>query len=551
MEKSWQILPAKEKELSRIPVKDSVLRRLFYHRNLKDKSSIKKFLQPSLEDLADPLLHADMEKAVGRIKEAIEKGETIVIYGDYDADGLTGSVILYEALQHLGAKLGEIYIPDRLEEGYGLRSEVIKQIARKGTNLLITVDTGVAAREEIKKANSLGLDVIVTDHHQIGKVLPEALAVVHPHHSEGKHPYRDFSGAGMAWQLARLLAPEKAWGMLDLVALGTVADLVPLTGENRVLVSVGLAALAQTRRVGLQALLEVANLRGQKLDSYHLGYYLGPRLNAAGRVSHPRKALDLLLAEELESGRPLAEELNRLNNERQTSLEETLEKAFEMVGKEPPKIIFLADSSFSIGLAGLIAAKLRDQYFRPAIVVDSSQALCRGSARSVEGVNLVGLLNQCQNWLENFGGHSAAAGLSVHRAKLKGLAEALGKVEEEIDEKLLKPVLLAEAEVKFSELTLELVNLISYFKPFGKGNEEPVFLSRKIHLERVRPVGGNRHLQFTASDGSTVLSGIYFDGDRENFQEGGQYDLVFTVDRSNYPGRTPVEIKLVDFKLAK
>jgi len=550
MEQIWKVLPVDEKKLSKIPVKSPVLQRLFYHRNLRERTSIKKFLSPSLKDLSDPFLHASMRKAVERIQKAVRDRETISIYGDYDADGLTASVILFTALKRLGAQIGEVYIPDRLGEGYGLHAEAIKQMAERGSSLLITVDTGIAAKEEVKQARFLGLDVIVTDHHQIQEEPPPALAVVHPRHPQSKHPYKDFSGAGMAWQLVYALSPERAEEFLDLAALGTVADLVPLTGENRILVKAGLGLLPYTRNPGLQALLEVAGLKGQKVTSRHLGYYLGPRLNAAGRVSSSQKALNLLLAENIESARPLAEELDQLNSRRQDLVGKALEKAFEMVGEQPPEIIFVADPLFSIGIAGLIAGKLKDRYSRPAVVVDSSQELCRGSARSVEGLDITQLLRSQQELLESFGGHAAAAGLSVQKKKLKQLAEALGKEGQKLDQSLLKPVLPIEAEVKFSEMTPDIAAVLEHLQPFGKGNPEPFFLTRDVVLGAVRPVGQNKHLQFEARDASKdLLSGIYFNGKREFFSQGKRGDIVFTIHKTNYPGRTPVEVELIDFKL--
>jgi single-stranded-DNA-specific exonuclease len=545
-------------ELTEVPAGladyDFVTAQLLMQRGITDRPSAEAFLHPELKDLSDPSLMKDLDKAVERIQHAITNKEWIVVYGDYDVDGVTSATVLTSALKSLGAK-ASVYLPERLKEGYGLNSEAVRQIKLDGADLLITVDNGTTSVDDIALANSLGLQVIVIDHHQIPDKLPEALALINPKLSDSEYPFREMAAVGVTYSIVRkLVGDTEAQQYLDLVALGTIADIVPLLSDNRILAVHGLKELNQTKRVGLQALIEVAGLKGQELDVYHVGFQLGPRLNAAGRLDHARLAFDLLNATDREAAAKLARELNDLNVRRQEMTDQMLKAAMEREREFiEQKVIVVGDTNWSIGVAGIVASRLVEQYARPALVFEFQPEVCKGSCRSVDGVHIVELLKKVESTIDHFGGHAKAAGLSVKQEKFKEFKTELEKVAlREISDEELRPMLNVAVWVDMSLATPQLLEIIQRFAPFGFGNSLPIVGVANAKLFAYELFGpSSRHLRLTFMDeAGNQLQVVAWDGWEMTFdiKANNVYDVAFTMGVSTWQGRSFPQNKLAGIK---
>ena len=462
------------------------------NRGMTDAESARSFLNPKLTDLHDPTLLGGVEAAAERIARAVAAGERIVIYGDYDVDGMTGVAILHECLRMLGLAAG-FYVPHRLEEGYGVNAEAVGKIVADGADLIVTVDCGISAAEPLAAATRAGVDVIVTDHHSPPEVLPDAAAIVHPRIPGSAYPNADLSGAGvafkLAWQVARVVCgrdrvdePMRNF-LLDatcLAALGTIADVVPLVGENRSLATYGLRGLPATEHPGLRALLEAAKLTGEKLDAYHVGFLLAPRLNACGRMGHARLAVELLTDAAPERCRSIAEYLNQQNAERQKVERQIAAEAAEMVverGMDDPdrRVIVLASDDWHGGVIGIVASRLVERFARPAILVAFNGDGGQGSGRSVPGFHLRDALAACSEHLVSFGGHAMAAGIRIERGQVEPFAEALDAyARRNLRPEDLTPSLDIDAETTLAALSYPVVSHLSRMGPFGQGNPPPV-----------------------------------------------------------------------------
>jgi len=551
---------------------------LLYHRGLKTQAEVDEFFNPDYEqDLHDPFLMLGMKEAVGRIKEAIKKQEKIAIFGDYDADGVCGSVVLKTVLEELGADLsGGVYIPNRLKEGYGLSEASIKKTASEQVKLIITVDCGISGIEEIKLANDLGIDVLVTDHHQVGKILPPAYAIINPWQKNDQYPFKELAGAGVAFKLVQaLLKKEKkikaGWEkwLLDLVALATVADCMPLLGENRTLVRYGLIVLAQTKRLGLQELMKVTQLNpvfkiekmSTNLDVYSLGFVLAPRLNAAGRIEHADLALDLLLTTDRRQARAMAEKIDNHNRRRQKMTDEIVAEIEakikqEVFDKQRPFVIE-SSKKWSPGIIGLVAGKIADRHCRPAIIFSEANGEnLRGSARSIADFNLVEAIGKCKDLLVQFGGHPGAAGLEIKKENLAVFKERINEIAGvELKNKDLSPVMEIDFELGAAEIDWPLFDELIKFEPFGKGNQAPVFLAKNFSISSLRVVGnGSKHLKMELKNTSLpqkVFKAIGF-GLMKNggagLAVGDKIDLVFEILKDEWRGRRELQLKIIDLK---
>ncbi|HUV72613.1 MAG TPA: single-stranded-DNA-specific exonuclease RecJ, partial [Clostridia bacterium] len=463
--------------------KENVVRAILENRGLKNKKEIEEFLNPiqpnkfSASDLG--IDRKELTKAVKRINRAIEKGESIVVYGDYDADGICATAILWESLYRLSKKVLP-YIPERVSEGYGLNKKSISQLKEKDANLklLITVDHGITAAEKIKYAQGLGIDVIVCDHHQLEEKKPECQAVVHTD---------QVCAAAIAWFLARGIyqSQKKACpNFLDLVAIATIADLEPLLGVNRSLVKYGLQALNKTKRCGLLAIFEEAGIKPGTIDTYEVGFIIGPRLNAAGRMEHALESLRLVCTPKSSQAQALASKLGLTNQERQVLTEETAKHARELLleqiqGEELPKLIFVSHESYQEGVIGLAASKLTEEFYRPSIVISQGEVYSKASARSINGFNIIEAIRTQSNLLVDVGGHPMAAGFTLETARIEELKKGLALVaEEEIDSGLLERSLKIDLELPLSALSLSLWQELANLKPFGLANPQPVFKSQ-------------------------------------------------------------------------
>ena len=482
--KQWKIAhpsPEGRAQLERAGI-PSLLACVLSARGVTEPEQAWKLLTPGEEPLLDPMLLKDMDRAVLRVGRALKTGELMAVYGDYDVDGITSTCLLTDCLTRLGGRVRS-YIPDRLEEGYGLNEEAVLHLAQQGVTLIITVDCGITAAREVEFARELGIDVVITDHHECKQAIPEAAAVVDPHRPDCPYPFKGLAGVGVALKLAMAAAGPDRAGLVfreyaDLAAVGTVADVMPMTGENRTIVQTGLAALAHPRRVGLAQLMEEAGLGDKPVTSVSIGYTLAPRINAAGRMGQADLAAELLLTRDPGRAAALAQELCALNRERQTIECEIFQECVQRLERRPQSgIILLADEHWHQGVVGIVASRLTEKYSCPAFMVCLDQGIGKGSCRSWGGVNLFHLLTQCQDLLEGFGGHAMAAGFTVREENIPALERRLRQLvlEERAGEEL--PSLLEiDAAVLPQELTVEAVEALDALEPCGAGNPRPVLV---------------------------------------------------------------------------
>ena len=467
--------------------------------------------------LSDPFRLKDMDKAVARILRAIDEEEPMVVFGDYDVDGVTATALLYQHLRNMGAKV-RCMLPSREGDGYGLSAAAVEKLAAKGYKLIVTVDNGISAVEEAALAARLGVDLVITDHHLPPETLPQAVAVVDPARPDDDSPYKTLCGAGVAFKLCAALdgcAPEELLDFCgDLAAIGTVADVMPLVGENRTLVQAGLQVLQNPDRPGLMALIESAGLGDKPLTAENISYALAPRINAAGRMGSPARALQLLLCEDWEQAQALAEDLNHCNQERQAAEQKILEEVQARLAADPSllrdPVLLLWGEDYHPGVIGIVASRLVEKYGRPAILVSIQNGEGRGSGRSVAGFNLHAAISACGDLLIRYGGHALAAGLSVEPARLPELRRRLNDWARARCPVPPAPTLALDLAVRLDEITVEDVESLSWLAPCGAGNPAPLFLVRDAQVEAVYPVGDGRHSRLRLRQGTGALYAVYF-----------------------------------------
>jgi len=531
-----------------------------YNRGLTEPGQMRRFLACEWQDI-DPFQIRDMTEAVGRIRRAIRDGELIAIYGDFDADGVTGTALLSECLSALGANVIP-YIPHRVDEGYGLNQGAIQRLARRGVTLLVTVDCGSRALAEIQRARELGTDVIITDHHALPVQLPPAVAVLNTRREDCSYPGKGLAGVGIAFKLAQALMlvgrqlPVRAQGspldgdeLLDLVALGTIADLAPLRNENRYLVKKGLTRLSQAARPGLAALMEQARVRSGDLAASTVAYVLGPRLNAAGRMDHAMLSYHLLLSSSPDQARELATLLEEKNLARREVTRSTLEAALLQVGdQEDHFLLFAEGTDYHEGVLGLAAQRLSEEFYRPAAVARTGDADTVGSARSIDEFDITAALDRCSSLLLRHGGHSRAAGFTVTNENVPRLREALSEIAaEQLAGADLRPTLDIDAEIPLGDLTPEHFHLCRQLEPMGAGNPEPMLLSREVLVRDKRLVGEN-HLKLTLTDGRFVWDGIAFGRGDQLSEIGELIDVVYTPHVRNFREEDQLQLIIEDFR---
>ena len=558
--KQWKIAhpsPEGRAQLERAGI-PSLLACVLSARGVTEPEQAWKLLTPGEEPLLDPMLLKDMDRAVLRVTRALKRGETIAVYGDYDVDGITATCLLTDCLTRLGGRVRS-YIPDRLEEGYGLNEEAVLHLARQGVTLIITVDCGITAAREVEFARELGIDVVITDHHECKQAIPEAAAVVDPHRPDCPYPFKGLAGVGVALKLAMAAAGPDRAGLVfreyaDLAAVGTVADVMPMTGENRTIVQTGLAALAHPRRVGLAQLMEEAGLGDKPVTSVSIGYTLAPRINAAGRMGQADLAAELLLTRDPGRAAALAQELCALNRERQTIECEIFQECVQRLERRPQSgVILLADEHWHQGVVGIVASRLTEKYSCPVFMVCLDQGMGKGSCRSWGGVNLFHLLTQCQDLLEGFGGHAMAAGFTVREENIPALERRLRQLvlEEHAGEEL--PSLLEiDAAVLPQELTVEAVEALDALEPCGAGNPRPVLVLTGAHVISAAQVGRGRHLKLRLEGRGVPLDAIFFsvDGSELGLTPGCRVDVAFYPQINDFRGVRSVQLQVVDLRHA-
>ncbi len=562
MKKKW-VIKDKPKEVANLPGYPELVLNLLASRGFKEESSINEFLNPDYTQLHDPFLFKDMQRACSRIFDAIGKQEKIVIYSDYDADAITALSVMYLGLKKLGAKL-DYYIPDRFSEGYGMNPEAVKKICDDGAKIIITVDCGINAVDEVQVANGLGVDVIITDHHELTSDLPQAFAIINPKNPQDNYPYQYLTGVGVAFKVVQGLFKRTAYSvqrteitegwekwLLDFVAIGTVADLQPLTGENRIIVSFGLKVLAKTRWPGLRALLQQTAYNG-RIDTYTLGFIIAPRINAAGRIKHADIAFRLLICENIKEAENLAIELNQLNTHRQQLTEQILSEAKEQIQLiADKKVLLAAGSNWPKGVVGLVAGKLVEEYGRPVLVLDKGELVATGSARSINNFDIVAALNHARGLLTKYGGHTQAAGFSLVTENIPAFHQKLLEYAETLSEDSLGPVLTIDAEAEPASINLETFDLLQKFEPFGFGNHKPRFISRAFEVLDIRLVGATgQHLKLRVRLGNQVLDAIGFNQAfwTRSLNLSDKIDLVYELDANEWNGNRDLQLKIVDIR---
>ncbi|MFH1135866.1 MAG: single-stranded-DNA-specific exonuclease RecJ [Pseudomonadota bacterium] len=537
---------------------------MLIRRGAGDADAALEFLEPSLKRLPNPFLLTDMDRAVDRLIAAVGRREHITVYGDYDADGLTSTALLYGFLESIGS-LASHYIPHRLDEGYGLNPGAVERLAAAGTKIIVTVDCGTSDWEAVEKARQLGVDVIVTDHHQIPRRLPRALAVINPQRQDCRFPGSGLAGVGVAFFLAgglrqalrergllsRTDQPELA-PLLGLVAIGTVADVAPLTGVNRILVSQGLVQLARPDRPGLEALKEAGAIEpGRPVTAREVAFRLAPRLNAAGRLKSSAPCLDLLLTRDLARARLLAAELEELNRERRRLQQKTVEEALllmeEKVGAEFKSIV-LAREGWLKGVVGLAASRLAEKYHRPVLLLALEDGLAKGSGRSIEGFNIFRALEECRDLMVRFGGHEQAAGLTLESGNLPELERVFEEIaRREIDEAGLTPYLKIEDRIGLNDVLNGLISDLGRLAPYGEGNPDPVFALHGLNIISAGVVGAG-HLKITLAQDGRNLELIGFGLGRKLPEIGRRVRAAIQRHSSFFRGRTVQGWKLVDIE---
>jgi single-stranded-DNA-specific exonuclease len=561
--KVWQAYPEQLDLVQQVSARHGLpplIARLMLNRGLSDPEEILAFLEPTLERLTSPLGLPDLEVAAARLAQAVRRREPLVVYGDYDADGLTATCLLTQFFQELGLPCFP-YIPNRLEEGYGLNQPALEELASKA-RLLVTVDCGVSDAAEVAWARDHGIDVIITDHHELPPELPPALAVVNPKRGGEGYPFEMLAGVGVALLLAlgvRARLREEGWfknhpepnlrNYLDLLALGTAADVVPVLGENRILVRQGLKVLEETRRPGLLALKEAAGLNGKIVTFRDLCFRLAPRLNAAGRLGQARGALHLLLATDLGQARSQARVLNDLNRQRQALEAEVLGQARDLVRQrklDQRPVMVLGREDWHPGVLGIAAARLAEEFHCPVALVSFKDGLGKGSARSIEGYHLFEGLRACRQHLVKFGGHAAAAGFTIIEENLTALQEALAEAfEAQVGDVRLRPTLRVDAAVDLSDLDQGFYKHLARLRPFGPGNPEPVFVCQGVECLTSRVVG-KRHLKVQLSQGEVVMEAIAF-GQAPGHPLSGPLEVAFSTRFSSFMGQITPELSLLDW----
>jgi len=514
------------------------------------------FLMAGDDLLEDGRQMKDMDRAVARVRLALDRGETMAVYGDYDVDGITATCLLTEFLAGLGGRVIP-YIPDRLEEGYGLNTEAVAALAARGVTLIITVDCGITAMDEVARAGELGVDVVVTDHHECKALLPAAAAVVDPHRPDCPYPFKGLAGVGVALKLAMTLAgPERELEVLDefcdLAAIGTVADVMPMVGENRTIVQRGLRALENPKRMGLAMLVREGGMENRPLNSVSIGYALAPRINAAGRMGRAGVAVELLLSRQPVQAARLAQELCRLNKERQAVEVGIFEQCEQLLAHKPQKeAIVLADPSWHQGVVGIVASRLAEQYACPAFMICLSGGMGKGSCRSYGGINLFAVLEGCQDLLEAFGGHELAAGFTVKQENILALAQRIRAQVARQTGHARPPEL--EVDVELDDpglLDLHAVELLDRLEPYGTGNPRPVLALTGAQVMSRAMVGNGRHLKLKLSKRGVTLDAIFFSAGDCLPQVGGRVDVAFYPQINEYRGIRTVQMQLVDLRQA-
>ncbi len=557
MIKKWEFYNSDEKLVDDICEKynlNKVIGKIIVNRHVVNDEDVRIFITPTRDDFHDPFLFKGMDIAVDRIIKAINNKEKILIYGDYDVDGITSTTVLKKYLMDRGITV-DTYIPNRLHEGYGLNKNAIDTIKERNIDLIITVDCGISAIEEVDYAINLGMDVIVTDHHEVGDKLPNALAVIDAKRKDNTYPFRSLAGVGVVFKLIQALSikleikPEEYLKYLDLVCVGTISDIVPLEGENRTIAKLGLMLIKVTRNLGLRELIKSSGYK--EIDSNTISFGVAPRINACGRMGHEEEALKLFLAEDLESATKITKELNEYNTLRQSTEKAIYEDAVQQIEKnhlDENNSIVLGGKGWHHGVIGIVSSKVTDKYYKPSILLSFEDDIAKGSGRSVPGFDLYEGLTKCEDLLEKYGGHSMAVGLTLKKENLEKFKERFEQIAKEKNIKELVPIIYIDDELKLKDINMDLVKSLSILEPFGEANKVPLFLIKNLKIDSIRALSEGRHLKLTLRDENFVINAIGFELGylAEEYRIGDRIDVIGTLEINSFNGFSSIQINMKD-----
>ena len=559
MNPKWEIQTINEELTEQISKQHNIsqlLASILVSRGIVEKHDIDRFLNPTREDFHDPFGMPDMYQAVERCIKAINSNEKVCIYGDYDADGITSTTVLKKYFNDRGLDVG-YYIPNRLEEGYGLNMDAVKKIADDGYTLIITVDCGISSKDEIAYAYELGLEVIVTDHHEPPEELPKCVAVVDCKRKDCTYECKHLAGVGVSFKLIQAISFELGLDdkeylkYLDIVCIGTISDIVPLVDENRVIAKLGLKLVAQTRNPGLAALLKSCGYK--EINSTAVSFGIAPRINACGRMGHEKEAIRLFLTDNIEEAREITSKLNTYNQERQDvekSIYEEVLSIIEQKNLSTKNAIIVGSDNWHHGVIGIVSSKITDKFFKPSILVSFDGDVASGSGRSIPGFDLHEALNKCSEFLERYGGHSMACGLSLKTADFDKFEKCMEQLADDAHLEEIVPIIYIEKEVTSKDFKLEIIEELKQLEPFGEANSVPYFMYRNLRVDSIRSLSEGKHLRLTLKDNNVIINAIGFGmGDRaQDFIIGDKIDCVGMLEVNEFNGFKNLQLNLKDIR---
>lgn len=557
MNKKWEIYKTNEEKVEELQKKyklNRLLSILLTNRGITEEAEIEKFLNPKRSDFYDPFGMPDMEKAVERILNAIENKEQIIIYGDYDVDGITSVTVLKSFLEERGIQVN-VYIPNRLNEGYGLNKTAMEEIAKQGNKLMITVDCGITAVEEVEYAKKFGIETIITDHHEPAEELPKAIAVVDAKRKDNKYECRNLAGVGVVFKLIQALSiklkldQKEYLKYLDIVCVGTISDIVPLTDENRVIVKLGLKLVEQTKNLGLKEILQSCGY--SKINSTTISFGVAPRINACGRMGHQEEALNLLVSKEEKEVKKLTQKINEYNKIRQEIEKNIYNEAIEQIEKERndnKNTIVVFGKGWHHGVIGIVSSKITELYFKPSILLCEEDGECKGSGRSIPGFDLHEALMECNDTIEKFGGHAMAVGININKEKIEEFKEEFEKIAKEKEVDKIIPILNLDAEIKLDDVNKEMVDSLKELEPFGEANKMPIFAFRNLKIDSIRSLSDGKHLKLSVKDNKNIINAIGFNMGTltDTYRIGDRVDIAGNLEINSFNGVDSIQINIKD-----
>ena len=558
MNKKWEICKINEEDINKICEENNLsqlIGSILASKKIISKDEIREFLNPTRDDFHDPFLMPDMEKAVERILIAIQNKEKIIIYGDYDVDGITSVTVLKKFLEEQGLKTGE-YIPNRLNEGYGLNKEAVKNISEQGYTLIITVDCGISCIEEIEYAKELGMEVIVTDHHEPGEIIPDCLAVVDAKRKDNKYPFNQLAGVGVVFKLIQSISlklnleAKEYLKYLDIVCVGTISDIVPLIDENRVITKLGLKLVEKTRNIGLKTLLESTGYK--EINSTTISFGIAPRINACGRMGEEKEALELFLTNNIQEAKQISERLNQYNIERQETEKQIFKQAIQEIEEENKDVpcIILGKEGWHHGIIGIVASKVTDIYFKPSILICFEGEEGKGSGRSIPGFDLHDAVMNCNTYVEKFGGHSMAIGINVKKENFEKFKKEFEEYVQNSHINDIIPIIKIDKEIDLRKINIQDIRDLKLLEPYGEANKMPLFLIKNMKIQSIRTLSEGKHIKLKLGIDNYIADAIGFNMGNiaEQYLIGDRVDVVGSLEINEFGDNENIQINLKDIR---